>query len=133
MFSLKSIFVRSWRVAALFSIITLSQATLAQEILYAYGPGGPAPAMKEAAAVFEKTSGIKVEVTAGPTLKWLDKAKTDADRKTAFDKINTIWKDEMPSVVYSNTPEVIASNKKVKGLKYNVATTVMFDKAWIDS
>lgn len=79
MFSLKSIFVRSWRVAALFSIITLSQATLAQEILYAYGPGGPAPAMKEAAAVFEKTSGIKVEVTAGPTLKWLDKAKTDAD------------------------------------------------------
>ena len=60
-------------------------------------------------------------------------AKTDADRKTAFDKINTIWKDEMPSVVYSNTPEVIASNKKVKGLKYNVATTVMFDKAWLDS
>ncbi|TML07222.1 MAG: ABC transporter substrate-binding protein [Actinobacteria bacterium] len=60
-------------------------------------------------------------------------AKTDADRKSAFDKINTIWKDEMPSVVYSNTPEVIASNKKVKGLKYNVATTVMFDKAWLDS
>ena len=66
-------------------------------------------------------------------IKAIREAKSDADRKTAFDKINTIWKDEMPSVVYSNTPEVIASNKKVKGLKYNVATTVMFDKAWIDS
>jgi peptide/nickel transport system substrate-binding protein len=60
-------------------------------------------------------------------------AKTDAERKSAFDKILTVWKDEVPSVVYSNNPEVIASNKKVKGLKYNVATTVMFDKAWIDS
>jgi peptide/nickel transport system substrate-binding protein len=63
----------------------------------------------------------------------LRSAKTDAERKAAFEKILTIWKDEVPSVVYSNNPEVIASNKKVKGLKYNVATTVMFDKAWLDS
>jgi peptide/nickel transport system substrate-binding protein len=60
-------------------------------------------------------------------------AKTDAERKSAFEKILTVWKDEVPSVVYSNNPEVIASNKKVKDLKYNVATTVMFDKAWLDS
>ncbi|MEO8692924.1 MAG: ABC transporter substrate-binding protein [Acidimicrobiales bacterium] len=63
----------------------------------------------------------------------LKAAKTDAERKSAFEKILTVWKDEVPSIVYANTPEVIASNKKVKGLKYNVATTVMFDKAWIDS
>jgi peptide/nickel transport system substrate-binding protein len=60
-------------------------------------------------------------------------AKSDAERKSAFEKILTVWKDEVPSVVYSNNPEVIASNKRVKGLKYNVATTVMFDKAWLDS
>ena len=57
----------------------ITTSALAQDTLYVYGPGGPAPAMKEAAAAFEKTSGVKVEVTAGPTPKWLDKAKSDAD------------------------------------------------------
>ncbi|QKO23754.1 extracellular solute-binding protein [Rhodoferax sp. BAB1] len=51
----------------------------ATESLRIYGPGGPAPAMKEAAAAFEKAHGVKVEVTAGPTGNWLDKAKQDAD------------------------------------------------------
>lgn len=79
MSALISVFSRSLRIATLISIMSFSQASLAQEILYAYGPGGPAPAMKEAAAAFEKTSGVKVEVTAGPTPQWLDKAKTNAD------------------------------------------------------
>ena len=57
----------------------ITTSALAQDTLYVYGPGGPAPAIKEAAAAFEKTSGVKVEVTAGPTPKWLDKAKNDAD------------------------------------------------------
>lgn len=51
----------------------------AAETLKVYGPGGPAPAMKEAALAFETTHGIKVEVTAGPTPAWLEKAKQDAD------------------------------------------------------
>ena len=37
------------------------------EILKVYGPGGPAPAMREAAKVFGDRKGIKVEITAGPT------------------------------------------------------------------
>jgi len=41
----------------------------AQQPLLVYGPGGPAPAMKEAAA-FEHANGIKVTVTAGPTPSW---------------------------------------------------------------
>ena len=57
----------------------IASAALAQDTLYVYGPGGPAPAMKEAAAAFEKETGTKVEVTAGPTPKWLGKAKNDAD------------------------------------------------------
>jgi peptide/nickel transport system substrate-binding protein len=60
-------------------------------------------------------------------------AKTDAERKAAFEKILPIWKEEVPSVVYSNNPEVIANSKKVKGLKYTVSTSVLFDKAWLDS
>lgn len=51
----------------------------AAEVLKAYGPGGPAPAMKEAAQAFEQRTGTKVEVTAGPTAQWQDRAKTDAD------------------------------------------------------
>ena len=47
--------------------------------LHVYGPGGPAPAMKEAAEVFGKSRGAEIQVTAGPTDAWLDKAKADAD------------------------------------------------------
>ena len=63
------------------SAITLISATSAfgQNILHVYGPGGPAPAMKEAAATFGKKSGVSVEVTAGPTPAWIDKAKENAD------------------------------------------------------
>ena len=72
----------------------------ADDVLRMYGPGGPAPAMREAAAAFEKSAGIKVEVTAGPTGKWLEQAKVDADlcpRRPNFDhpcrlNIDQEWK-----------------------------------------
>lgn len=47
--------------------------------LRAYGPGGPAPAMKEAAKAFEQKTGTPVVVTAGPTPEWIEQAKSDAD------------------------------------------------------
>ncbi len=47
--------------------------------LRAYGPGGPAPAMREAAKVFGKKKGIQVEINAGPTPTWKDRAMKDAD------------------------------------------------------
>ena len=50
-----------------------------EEKLLAYGPGGPAPAMKEAAASFSRSRGVEVEVTAGPTDGWIAKARQDAD------------------------------------------------------
>lgn len=48
-------------------------------VLKTYGPGGPAPAMREAAKVFESKHGIKVEINAGPTSKWKEQATEDAD------------------------------------------------------
>jgi accessory colonization factor AcfC len=51
----------------------------AQEIVRAYGPGGPLPAMKEAAEAFSKSHGVRVEVVGGPTDAWLQKARADAD------------------------------------------------------
>lgn len=47
--------------------------------LRVYGPGGPAPAMKEAAQAFEQKTGTPVVVTAGPTTEWIEQAKNDAD------------------------------------------------------
>lgn len=60
-------------------VLSLTGAALAQTTLHVYGPGGPAPAMKEAAAAFEKQTATKVVVTAGPTPQWIEKARTDAD------------------------------------------------------
>jgi accessory colonization factor AcfC len=48
-------------------------------VLRAYGPGGPAPAMREAAKVFGEMKGIKVEIIAGPTPVWKNQAMKDAD------------------------------------------------------
>lgn len=76
MFLLRSI-VRGG-LCALVAVL-LSASAYAQSTLHAYGPGGPAPAMKEAAVAFEKKTGVKVEVAAGPTPQWLGKAKNDAD------------------------------------------------------
>ncbi|AJC86279.1 major antigenic peptide PEB2 [Campylobacter sp. RM16704] len=53
-------------------------ATINAEILV-YGPGGPAPVLKELAKQFEVKSGEKVIVNAGPTPKWIKQAKIDAD------------------------------------------------------
>jgi accessory colonization factor AcfC len=64
---------------ALFALLTVPTAVAAGDVLYLYGPGGPAPAMKEAAEVFGKANGILVVATAGPTGQWLAKAKADAD------------------------------------------------------
>lgn len=51
-------------------VVASTAAADAADTLYVYGPGGPAPAMREAAKVFGSTHGIHVEVTAGPTGQW---------------------------------------------------------------
>lgn len=70
----------SMKVLALAALaITVALPADAQEVVRAYGPGGPLPAMKEAAEVFSKSRGVRVEVTGGPAEAWMQKARTDAD------------------------------------------------------
>jgi accessory colonization factor AcfC len=52
---------------------------VAAQDLRIYGPGGPEPAIREAARQFGTAHGVKIEVNAGPTAKWIDAAKADAD------------------------------------------------------
>ena len=66
-------------LAALLLAAGTNLAANAEEVLRVYGPGGPAPAVSEAAKAFGESHHIKVEVTAGPTGKWLEQAKKDAD------------------------------------------------------
>lgn len=58
--------------------LSLASHTLAAD-LNVYGPGGPAPAMKQAAAAFSAKTCIEVQVTAGPTADWKDQASQNAD------------------------------------------------------
>jgi len=61
------------------TILASVNSVLAQDTIYVYGPGGPAPAFKEAADKFEKSTGIKVNIISGPASQWLNKAKQNAD------------------------------------------------------
>ena len=63
---------------ALLLLAAMTQ-THAAEPLHVYGPGGPLPAVREAAKAFGRTHGIDVQVTAGPTPKWIGEARKDAD------------------------------------------------------
>lgn len=51
----------------------------AQAVINVYGPGGPAPAMQEAAKAFSAAKSLTVNVTAGPTPQRVERAKQDAD------------------------------------------------------
>ena len=58
---------------------TWSTPVIAQDVINVYGPGGPAPAIQEAAKAFGAANQMTVNVAAGPTNQWIDKAKQDAD------------------------------------------------------
>lgn len=62
------------------AFVTLALAASAKSAtLNVYGPGGPAPAVKEAALAFQAHTGVTVNVVAGPTPAWIDSAKSNAD------------------------------------------------------
>ena len=66
-------------LASAVALLSLAPPVLAQDVINVYGPGGPAPAMKEAAASFSAAHKVTVNVVAGPTGEWASKAKQDAD------------------------------------------------------
>jgi len=64
-------------------------------------------------------------------IKIVREGKTEAERKAALEKIQDIWRTDMPTPVYEAVPEMIAWQKRVHGLRMTVGTVVLFDKAWI--
>lgn len=61
------------------AIVLIFSGPAAAETLHVYGPGGPSPAMKEAAAAYQAQTGTEVHIVSGPTKDWLANAKTNAD------------------------------------------------------
>ncbi len=66
-------------LAAVGAALAFAAMAQAQSTINVYGPGGPAPAMREAAQTFGAARGITVNLVAGPTSQWADQAKADAD------------------------------------------------------
>ncbi len=60
---------------------TSTEAAAGQDTpaLHVYGPGGPLPAIKEAADAFGREKHIQIVVTGGPEPKWLHDAQQNAD------------------------------------------------------
>ncbi len=66
-------------LSTLISILLQMPAFAEEPVLHVYGPGGPAPAMLDAAKAFGKMKDVRVEITAGPTPAWKNQALKDAD------------------------------------------------------
>jgi accessory colonization factor AcfC len=73
--------MRAIPLLGLMMTVTLANpiSTSAAQDLRIYGPGGPEPAIREAARQFGAAHGIDIAITAGPTGRWIDAAKADAD------------------------------------------------------
>ncbi|GAB3630184.1 hypothetical protein PTE30175_04166 [Pandoraea terrae] len=91
------------RTAAALALSISSLHAFSQSVLHVYGPGGPAPAMKEAAEAFEKRTGTHVDVTAGPTPSWIDHARADAD--VIFSGSETMMSDFVVAMGDQLTPQ----------------------------
>lgn len=72
--------LKKYKLSHYLFLLTLCGFSMdAMTAINVYGPGGPAPAIHEAAKQFKNKTGIDVNVTAGPTSQWTEKAKLDAD------------------------------------------------------
>ncbi len=70
--------MRLKRVMLSLGMVALLGSGLKADIMV-YGPGGPAPVLKELAKQFEEQTKQKIQIVAGPTPSWIEKAKKDAD------------------------------------------------------
>ncbi len=61
-----------------FSLLLFIFSPAQRDTVFVYGPGGPAPAIKEIALQYNKQPASFVKVTAGPTPQWKNQAMQNA-------------------------------------------------------
>ncbi|PAF47910.1 hypothetical protein BKH41_06480 [Helicobacter sp. 12S02232-10] len=79
------------------SLIALG-AILNAQTLNVYGPGGPAPAIKELAKTYEAKTGNQINIIAGPTPIWKEEALKNAD---IFFSGSSLMMDEFANIFSS--------------------------------
>ena len=69
------------QLLCLIILVIFSTAALAQnkDTIHVYGPGGPFSPINEAAKIFGQKNNVDIVVTKGPTYKWIETAKKNAD------------------------------------------------------
>jgi accessory colonization factor AcfC len=81
-----------------------SGAWAQEKVLNVYGPWGPLGPMRECSEMFFKSQEIKVNVIAGPEVKWINQAQVDAD--IIFDEAEYMMSDfirKYPALIDENT------------------------------
>lgn len=78
----------------------LASSAFAQSVIHVYGPGGPAPAMQEAAEVFGRLHGVEVKVVPGPVDKWGADFQNDGDViYSGAENMMSAFVDRFPTVI----------------------------------
>lgn len=123
--------MNKFRVLTIFMIL----ATALMAEVNVFGPGGPAPAIAEVAKLYTEKTGIVVNITAGPTDKWANDAKTKGDlifsgSEIMLDGFTKQFNLKESTALYLR-PSVIlvrkGNPKKIRGIKslFNKGINVM--------
>lgn len=123
-------------------------SVMAQESINIYGPGGPAPAMKESAEKFQEKFGIPVNLTFGPQNKWQDSAQANADlifsgsevmlhkmkKEFALSNSTALYMRPVSILVRKNNPKAITGIDSLlsKDVKIMVVNGAGQDGLWED-
>ncbi len=67
------------RFLRIFPIFVVVMPLWGGDTIYVYGPGGPYPPMREAAEIFGRRHNVTVVVVRGPSDKWMEDARRNAD------------------------------------------------------
>ena len=62
----------------------------------------------------------------------LNKARTDADYRSVFDRMLALWIELVPVVSYATVEQVTLFEPEIKGATYSYGSVVLWDKAYIE-
>ncbi len=66
------------KIISVLSLLLFLFSYAQRDTVFVYGPGGPAPAIKEIASQYNKQAASFLKVTAGPTPQWKNQAMQNA-------------------------------------------------------
>ena len=62
----------------------------------------------------------------------LNKAQSDEDYESVFDRMQALWNELVPVVSYATVEQVTIFEPEIKGATYSFGSVVLWDKAYIE-